>query len=378
MRPLQSLGVLLVCLTVLPTCAQEGKDAAKPDGKPDASKLPHMSVDLKLRQVRVECEALDPQMPLEFFVCMSGTAEHEAVFRSDVKPSHMHLGLLMLGLQPGEPVHFSRAKEKWLPPHGPPLHIFCEWEGKDGKTVRVPAYRMMRNVKSKKEMPATTWIFAGSRVMEDGKYAADTTGYLVSVVNFDLTVVDIPELASNANEALEWEANPDVKPAKGTKMWMILEAAGKEGEGNAGGDAKPAATAGAGATAAAGATGNAAAAQAEVNPFTSEPVKPAGAAAPAAGAGEGNGRISDVTIDDRRVKALRAEWDKIVQPRKNALQEAARKHYEVLNALRREQNRLIDEADRIQRVIDQVQKEYQDMTTPKPESEDAPKGEPAK
>ncbi|HEY7117123.1 MAG TPA: YdjY domain-containing protein, partial [Tepidisphaeraceae bacterium] len=185
---------VLVPWMALALCAR-GQDQA---ARPDASKMPHMSVDVKARQIRIEAQALNAQMPLEFFCCMTGTAEHEAVLRSEVRPSHVHLGLLMLGLQPGEPVHYSKAADKWLPPHGPPLQISCEWEGKDGKTIHVPAYRMMRNVKTKKEMPPMTWIFAGSRLMEDGKYAADTTGYLVSVVNFDLTVIDIPELASSA------------------------------------------------------------------------------------------------------------------------------------------------------------------------------------
>jgi hypothetical protein len=73
------------------------------------------------------------------------------------------------------------------------------------------------------------------------------------------------------------------------------------------------------------------------------------------------------------VKALRSKWEQKVAPQNKALREAAQAHYEVINALRREQNRLIDEADRVQRVIDQLQKEYQDMTTPRPETEEAPK-----
>lgn len=323
--------------------------AEDPPAKPDASKMPHMSVDVKAKQVRVECEVLHAQMPLEFFLCMSGTAEHEAVLRSPVRPSHLHLGLLMLGLQPGEPVHFSKAADKWLPPHGPPLQIFCEWTGKDGKTVRVPAYRMMRNVKTKKPMPPMTWIFAGSRIMEDGKYAADTTGYLVSVVNFDLTVIDIPELASNANETLEWEYNPDVVPEKGTRVWMVIEPAGKV-EGAHKADAGNA-TGGGNVLAAA------------------PPANAGGAAAPTPDKG-GEQRLSDVQIDEQKVKALRARWEKIVGPKKKELAEAAQTHYEVINQLRREQNRLIDEADRIQRVIDQLQKDYQDMTTPRPETEE--------
>jgi hypothetical protein len=307
-----------------------------------------MSVDVKKKQIRVDCEALNPQMPLEFFCCMAGTAEHEAVLRSPVLGSHIHLGLLMLGLTPGEPVRFSKAADKWLPPHGPPLQIFCEWQDKDKKTVRVPAYRMMRGVKTKKEMPAMTWIFAGSRQMDDGKYAADTTGYLVSVVNFDLTVIDIPELASSSNETLEWEINPDVCPEKGTRVTMIIEpAGGKEAP------AKPSPTkADNGATPA-----NVIAA--DVTGGKSDTTTPA---------------LSDVQLDEQKVKALRSKWEQIVKPRGDALQQAAKAHYEVIAALRKEQNRLIDEADRVQRVIDQLQKEYQDMTTPRPDNAEGEKG----
>jgi hypothetical protein len=340
------LAVLALTLSARPA------PAADAPPKPDASRMPHMTVDVQKKQIRVECEALNPQMPLEFFCCMSGTAEHEAVLRSPVLPSHVHLGLLMLGLQPGEPVHYSKAADKWLPPHGPPLQIFCEWTGKDGKLVHVPAYRMMRNVKSKKPMQAMTWIFAGSRVMEDGKYAADTTGYIVSVVNFDLTVIDIPELASSANETLEWEYNPDLVPVKGTKVYMIIEPAGKD-------------------------TATKPAADTKADAGAANEILGAPADTTSASAGATDKSLTDVQLDEKKVKALRKMWEDKVAPQNKALREAAQAHYEVINALRREQNRLIDEADRVQRVIDQLQKEYQDMTTPRPETEEAPKGDEA-
>src|SRR4051812_46656201 len=299
----QTLSVaLLVCLAALSAAAQQPT-------KPDASRMPHVSVDVKKKQIRVDCEALNPQMPLEFFCCMAGTAEHEAVLRSPALGSHIHLGLLMLGLTPGEPVRFSKAADKWMPPHGPPLQIFCEWQDKNKKTVRVPAYRMMRNVKSKKEMPPMTWIFAGSRQMEDGKYAADTTGYLVSVVNFDLTVIDIPELASSANESLEWEVNPEVCPEKGTKVTMVIEPTG-------GKEAKPV---------------KADAAFPPTNVLAADVTGNSKSDTP--------GALSDVQLDEHKVKALRSKWEQIVKPRGDALQQAAKAHYEVIAALRKEQNR---------------------------------------
>jgi hypothetical protein len=332
-------------LLALSAVGQERPPAADA-GKPDASKMPHVSVDVKKREVRIEAEALNPQMALEFFCCLAGTAEHEAVLRSPAKPSHVHLALLMLGLQPGEPVRFSKAADKWLPPHGPPLHISCEWTDKDGKTVRVPANRMMRGVKDKKTMPPTTWIFAGSRVMDDGKYAADVTGYLVSVVNFDLTVIDLPELHSNANETLEWEFNPDIVPQKGTKVTMILEPAGDREAPKAAGSDKE--------SDASDTTGNAGGTV---------------LAAPGEPSAKPDAALSDVKIDEQKVKALKQRWEQIVAPKNKALREAAQAHYEVINALRKEQNRLIDEADRVQRVIEELQKDYQDMTTPRPAGE---------
>jgi hypothetical protein len=183
--------------------------------------LPHLRVDVGKRQVRMECEAVNAPSPLEFFVCAAGGAEHETVLRSRAKASHLHLALLMAGVEPGDPVRRER-EGKWLPPRGVLLKITCEFE-KEGKKVSVPAQRMMRDLKSKKELPPIRWVFVGSKVMEDGRYAADVTGYLIPVVNFELAVLDVPQLRSSSNETLEWEVNPEVAPARESKVWLVIE-----------------------------------------------------------------------------------------------------------------------------------------------------------
>jgi hypothetical protein len=195
-----------------------------PAGDPANFALGPVRIDAKKKQIRVECQALNVDMPLEFFCVMNGGPEHETVLRTAAKPSAIHFGLLALGLTPGEPAHYDKPTNTWFPPSGAPLQISCEYQLK-GKTITVPANRMMRSVKTKQEMPPFTWVFDGSRVMPDGTYAADITCYVVSIVNFDLTMIDVPELASNANETLEWEFNPDLVPPKGTKVTMIIEPA---------------------------------------------------------------------------------------------------------------------------------------------------------
>ena len=198
--------------------------ATRPADAGVTDKLPYIHVDLKAKQVTVDCQALNVSIPLEFFCVTNGGNEHESVLRTPAKPSDIHFALLMLGLTPGSPATFSPATKMWIPPHGPPLHLTCKYM-LNGRAMEVPAYRLMRGLDSKKEMPPAVWVFDGSRVMPDGVYAADVTGYVVSICNFDLTMIDVPALVSNANETLEWETNTDLVPPKGTAVTMVIEPA---------------------------------------------------------------------------------------------------------------------------------------------------------
>lgn len=380
--------------------ADEGAAAAAREGK-----LPHVQIDLKKRQVRVECQMLGIEAPLEFLCVLNGTNEHESVLRSPARPSHIHLGLVMLGLDPGEPVHYAEAAKKWFPPSGPPLNISVEFTDKDGKAQSMPASRLMRSIHDKKPQPPHTWIFAGSKVMPDGNYAADVTGYTVSVVNFELSLIDIPDLASNANETLEWEIDKSVAPPAGSPVTMIIEPI-------AGPATKPASAPAATESSSIAIPtikvstkgelmlGNRAVAmdelkqnlqrqrrerpltvrlaaqkpddaimrnlqdvlkgmdiQYEMVPPSDWPTKPDG----------GDQPRSHMDIDQ-----LRARWQQAVSPHRNELREAAQAHYDVIRQLRREQQKLVDQADQIQRLIDDLERQYQEMTTPQPQLAPAP------
>jgi len=198
--------------------------AAAPATEPSVGHLPNVEIDAAKKQVRVECEALNARMPLEFFCVTIGGPEHETVLRTAAKPSDVHFGLLALGLVPGEPAHYQETTDTWYPPTGTPLAIECQFI-RDGQMVTMPANRLMRSVKTQQEMPPQTWVFDGSRVLPDGQYAANLTGYVVSIVNFDMTMIDVPELASNSNDTLEWEFNPAICPRTGTPVTMIIEPA---------------------------------------------------------------------------------------------------------------------------------------------------------
>ena len=388
----------LLALLLLHACAA----AQDPPATQSVGRFPFLEVDARNRIVRVECEAIHVNNPLEFFLCAAGTNEHESVLRSKVKASHLHGALLMIGLEPGEPVRFSEALDKWLPPHGPPLSIVAEFE-RDGQPQRIPAYRLMRDIASKREMPPMTWIFAGSRVMDDGVYAADKTGYLISVVNFDLTVIDIPRLASSANETLEWKTNLDLMPPHGAKVTLVITPAGvvnapatREAEAVApekidlpvikidaqGGlelqdkpvqsleqllldlerQENPSKRV---RVAVANAIEENDAARAVINALSRAGYK--FTVIPQATASAPPRSPADADAAEFSPERLRQRWQNAVAPHARDMRDAARTHYQVINQLRREQQRLIDQADGIQRVIDELEREYQEMIAPGPE-----------
>jgi hypothetical protein len=198
--------------------------AAAPATEPSIGHLPSVEIDAANKQVRVDCESLNARMPLEFFCVAIGGPEHETVLRTPAKPSDVHFGLLALGLIPGSPAHYDQTTDTWYPPTGTPLQIECRFMLK-GQRVTIPANRLMRSVTTHAEMPPQTWVFDGSSLLPTGQYAANITGYVVSIVNFDMTMIDVPELASNSNDTLEWEYNPDIVPRTGTKVTMIIEPA---------------------------------------------------------------------------------------------------------------------------------------------------------
>lgn len=325
----RSSGASRACCVVFLLCGAVAAGGEQGDQRVD---FPFVEVDRAARQIRVECETLNSEMPLEFFCVKFGGPEHEALLRTQAQPSHIHAGLLLLGLEPGAPTRFSEVADKWLPPHGPPLQVSIVFD-RDGKRQVIPAHRLMRHIRTGKEMPPFTFIFAGSKVMEDGVYAADVAGYIVSIVNFELSLIDVPELASSANETLQWQFNPATVPPQGTKVTMLIAPAESRDDAPATAPTTSPATA-----------------------PTTVPATPSRAQIP-----EPAGL--QVELDQ-----LRARWRNAVSPHAGALRAAAQTHYDVIQSLRQEQQRLIDEADRIQRLIDELEREYANLTTPQPTS----------
>ena len=203
--------------------------AATPAGTPPARKVVPVG-DVRVypvdRQVVLDAEVCLREGVLEFLMVAWQSKTHESVLHTKAKASHLHAGLLLLGLTPGKPARWSGEDEhaRFLPPAGAGLKMEAAWKDKAGKDHRVDVGQWLKGSDGKQIVRPKEWVFVGSEVLPGGKYWAELDGEIISVTNFASAVIDVPFRSSNANEQREYYAGTADIPPVGTKVEVIVTA----------------------------------------------------------------------------------------------------------------------------------------------------------
>lgn len=165
---------------------------------------------------------------LEMFACTKDTREHESILVVNAVPSTMHLGLLLLGLEPGKPLSYDRNFDppKLIPAKGPEVDVFIVLKVDDIER-EVPANRWVQDSKTKEMKEGNTWVFAGSQFVEfrdKEVYQADLNGSAISLVNFGDDLLTLPHEMTDANESHDkvWVPRTQAIPKVGTKVVIRL------------------------------------------------------------------------------------------------------------------------------------------------------------
>lgn len=191
--------------------------------------LPHVRIDREARAVEIDAKVVNREAQwLELLVCSPGSREHETILTSPAKPSHVHLALLTIGLQPGAPMSWRRVEQQVEidPPRGPALRVVV-LETRDGKTVRHDANQWIIHQQTRQVMPDNHWLFMGSQFVQiDGNevYRADLGGTLISLVNFGDDLVGRPTTTTNMDDQSMWGCRTEAIPPVGTAVVVRLEA----------------------------------------------------------------------------------------------------------------------------------------------------------
>jgi hypothetical protein len=208
-----------------------GDGSAAPPGGPATTQplLPAVRIDREGHAVEIDAQVVNREAQwLELLVCSPGSREHEAILTSPAKPSHVHLALLAIGLQPGSPMLWRQVdgQIKVELPRGPAVRLMILYT-RDGQPVRDHANQWILHQQSRQTLPENRWLFTGSQFVEiDGQsvYRADLGGTLVSLVNFGDDLLGRGTDTTNMNDESMWGCNTARIPAKGTAVVLRIEA----------------------------------------------------------------------------------------------------------------------------------------------------------
>lgn len=179
--------------------------------------------------VPIDCHnPVTPRVYLELLVCTPDTKEHESLVMTRALPSHVHAGLLALGLEPGSPGSFRREGERIVPVNatGPEVGVLVRQTGGEWQ----PLESWVINADTGSRF-AARWLFAGSRLrVRQGveRYDADGLGTLVGLTTFGAETIAAEQSLSPeaAIEPPSWIADIARTPIRGTPVTVRIQAVG--------------------------------------------------------------------------------------------------------------------------------------------------------
>jgi hypothetical protein len=187
---------------------------------------PGVRIDWQRMQIELEGRIVLREGLLELFACSPRTREHESIVAVQARPLRIYQAMGLIGLAPGRPVTYDEANDRFLPASGDRLVIEVRYRTPNGsRTINI--WDWMIDAKTGKPPQAREWLFCGSRKFPDDVFGADIDGTVVSVVDFDTTLIGLAESHSSDNALLWLAADTDKIPPLGTPCTLIIRAAEK-------------------------------------------------------------------------------------------------------------------------------------------------------
>lgn len=224
--------VFIACLLagvsmVTPTaCSQPATDRPQNPSRPITT-FPHIVIHRSEGFVDLDATVIMRQRGwLELLACTPETRTHESILAVPARPSHVHLALGLLGLEPGAPMRWRQEDGQTVAhaAHGPPVAVTVI-TSRNSLPVEAPANRWVINQKTGQPLPDNVWLFVGSSI-DDTKdpplYLADTEGSVLSLVQFGHEVLARATTVTNQNDEGMIAPNTDEIPEVGTPVTIRL------------------------------------------------------------------------------------------------------------------------------------------------------------
>lgn len=202
--------------------SQANPEAAPTQGKVvrQAPKLPHIEINLEKQYIDINGIVCFREGRAELVATIRGTKPHESPFMIHARPQHVHMALMMLGLQPGKPGHwlFNEETRESTPvdPEGHVVKVTVLMKDASGEMKEYEISKFINNRITKSPLPHSFFVFGGSkfRKTQSGEtiYSADSSGNVISLVSFNDELLSWPRAASHSDSQVYFEAYPDNLP----------------------------------------------------------------------------------------------------------------------------------------------------------------------
>jgi hypothetical protein len=177
-----------------------------------------VTVDRRTREIRLPGVVALRQGALEYLACAPGGKLYESLLRFDVDPYHLHLALLLIGLQPLNNLKLQGDSTK---AEGDPVTISVAWQSDKGP-VSQRAEALVWDIRGQKQMAQTSWMFTGS-VFNEGLFAASLSKSLAALYNDPTAILNQP--LPTAGDDTAYAARTEVLPLVGTAVEVTIRAA---------------------------------------------------------------------------------------------------------------------------------------------------------
>jgi hypothetical protein len=184
---------------------------------------PGIRIDWHRYEVQVDATVVLRKGLIELFACSPRSREYESIVRIDARPLYLYQALGLIGLTPGHPIRFKPGTEEVQQATGDAVEVDIRYSV-GGRMRQEPVENWMRRAGSHEKLSRLPWVFAGSVKDEQGGYTADVEGTVLAVVDFNSSLVALPEHHSDRNDELWLEPSTDNIPPEDTPCVLIFRA----------------------------------------------------------------------------------------------------------------------------------------------------------
>jgi hypothetical protein len=173
-------------------------------------------VDTQARTVTCRGEIGMDSGSVEYLAVTPRGKTYESLLRVTVRPIHLQVALLLLGLEPKNVL--TRQGDKTTP-QGAPVELLVRWRDAAGNQKEARAEDLLARDPHNRSMAHHPWVFTGSRILKEG-FEADIAGSLVAIWHDPAAILDNPlEGGDNA-----WIVNSASVPKRGTAIELVVRA----------------------------------------------------------------------------------------------------------------------------------------------------------